>query len=185
MEFLNVEIPGLLIVKPDIFQDERGYFFESYNKEAFDRQGFPAVFVQDNESKSKKGVIRGLHFQAPPFEQGKLVRVVRGAIMDVAVDIRIHSPHYGKWQSVILTGENKWMFWIPPGFAHGFLTLEDDTIVVYKCTQVYSRQHEGSLRWNDPELAIQWPFTDLVVSARDSQAPLLNEFKSPFTYNRD
>ena len=140
MEIIKTPLEGLLIVKPDVFEDDRGYFFESYNRNAFLAQGIAVDFVQDNESRSKKGVLRGLHFQNPPHAQGKLVRVMRGSVLDVAVDIRKKSPTYGKWSSIMLSGQNKWMYWIPAGFAHGFLTLEDDTIFFYKCTQGYNKE---------------------------------------------
>src|SRR5512138_2587473 len=136
MEIITTPIEGLLIIKPNVFEDDRGYFFESYNREVFLKNGLDLHFVQDNESKSKKGVLRGLHFQVPPFAQGKLVRVVKGAVLDVAVDLRKNSPTYGKHVSAELSEANKTMFWIPPGFAHGFITLEEETIFVYKCTQV-------------------------------------------------
>ena len=132
MEIIKTPLAGLLIIKPDVFEDERGYFFESFNHEKFLTVGLDLKFMQDNESKSRKGVLRGLHFQAPPFAQGKLVRVMRGSVLDVAVDIRRDSPTYGKWESIVLSGQNKWMYWIPEGFAHGFATLEDDTIFFYK-----------------------------------------------------
>jgi dTDP-4-dehydrorhamnose 3,5-epimerase len=137
-------------------------------------------FLQDNESKSKKGVLRGLHFQAPPFGQGKLVRVMRGAVLDVAVDIRKTSPTYGKWDSIVLTSENKWMFWIPAGFAHGFVTLEDDTVFFYKCTNVYNKASEGSIIWNDPVLNINWGVTDPLISDKDKCSPGFSEFVSPY-----
>lgn len=182
MQIIKADIPDVLIIKPDFYRDSRGYFFESYNKETFARIGLFMEFVQDNESKSKRGVVRGLHFQNPPFDQGKLVRVVRGAVLDVAVDIRKNSPWYGKYTTVILTSENKWMYWIPAGFAHGFMTLKDGTLFSYKCTQVYNKEHEGCIRWNDPDLGIQWGISDPVVSARDNQAPLFRDFISPFLY---
>jgi dTDP-4-dehydrorhamnose 3,5-epimerase len=143
MNIVSADIPDVLIIKPDFYRDGRGYFFESYNKETFASKGLLMEFAQDNESKSKKGVLRGLHFQSPPFEQGKLVRVIRGAVLDVAVDIRRNSPWYGKYTTVVLTSENKWMYWIPAGFAHGFLSMKEGTLLSYKCTQVYSREHEG------------------------------------------
>jgi dTDP-4-dehydrorhamnose 3,5-epimerase len=181
MEIVKTPIEGLLIIKPNVFEDERGYFFESFNREVFLKHGLDLHFVQDNESKSKKGVLRGMHFQNPPFAQGKLVRVVRGAVLDVAVDIRKGSPTYGKWHSVEISGENKWMYWIPAGFAHGFLTLQDDTVFFYKCTNVYNKESEGCVRWNDPDLNIGWGKVVPVVSERDSNAPLFNEFDSMFT----
>jgi dTDP-4-dehydrorhamnose 3,5-epimerase len=182
MKIIKADIPDVLIIQPDFYRDSRGYFFESYNKEIFARNGLFMEFVQDNESKSKKGVVRGLHFQYPPFEQGKLVRVVRGAVLDVAVDLRKNSPWYGKYTTVILTSENKWMYWIPAGFAHGFLTLKEGTLFSYKCTQLYNKQHEGCIRWNDPDLGIQWGISNPVVSTRDNQAPIFRDFISPFSF---
>ncbi|NQV03481.1 MAG: dTDP-4-dehydrorhamnose 3,5-epimerase [Bacteroidia bacterium] len=180
MEIIKTPLAGLLIIKPDVFEDERGYFFESYNREKFLAYGIDATFVQDNESKSNRGVLRGLHFQNPPFAQGKLVRVMRGSVLDVAVDIRKGSPTYGKWSSIVLSGQNKWMYWIPSGFAHGFLTLEDDTIFFYKCTNVYSKESEGAIRWNDPDLNIDWDIKDPVISPKDEVAPVFAEFRSVF-----
>ncbi len=180
MEIVKTPIEGLLVIKPNVFEDERGYFFESYNREIFLKHGLDLNFVQDNESKSKKGVLRGMHFQNPPFAQGKLVRVVRGAVLDVAVDIRKGSPTYGKWHSVMLSGDNKQMYWIPAGFAHGFLTLEDETVFFYKCTNVYNKEAEGCIRWNDPDLAIDWGTGSPVISDRDGNAPFFKDFKSDF-----
>jgi dTDP-4-dehydrorhamnose 3,5-epimerase len=180
MEIIKTELEGLLIIKPAVFEDERGYFFESYNREKFKEAGIDMKFVQDNESKSKKGVIRGLHLQAPPFEQGKLVRVMRGSVLDVAVDIRKNSPTYGKWASIELSGQNKWMYWVPPGFAHGFATLEDETIFFYKCTNVFNKDAERCFYWNDPDINIEWGIQDPVVSSRDSLAPRFRDFVSPF-----
>ncbi|MEI7663960.1 MAG: dTDP-4-dehydrorhamnose 3,5-epimerase [Bacteroidota bacterium] len=180
MEIIHTPLEGLLIIKPDVFDDERGYFFESYNFEKFKQAGVDLNFLQDNESMSKKGVLRGLHFQAPPFAQGKLVRVIRGSVLDVAVDIRRDSPTYGKWESVVLSGKNKWMYWVPAGFAHGFATLEDDTIFFYKCTNVYNKASEGSICWNDPDLNINWEITDPVISGKDKVSPGFGEFVSPF-----
>ena len=166
---------GLLIIRPRVFEDERGYFFESFRLDRMREFGVKQDFVQDNESKSQKGVLRGLHFQNPPFEQGKLVRVVKGAVLDVAVDIRRDSQTYGEWLSQELTEENKTMLWIPPGFAHGFLTLKDDTIFQYKCTNYYNKESEGSIRWNDPDLKIDWGFENPVVSEKDNAAPFFSE----------
>jgi dTDP-4-dehydrorhamnose 3,5-epimerase len=182
MELIKTPIEGLLIIKPDVYEDARGYFFESYNREVFLKHGLDLNFVQDNESKSKKGVLRGMHFQHPPFAQGKLVRVMRGRVLDVAVDIRKGSPTYGKWHSVELSGENKRMYWIPAGFAHGFLTLEDDTVFFYKCTNVYNKEAEGCIRWNDPDLNIDWGLADPIVSDRDNKAPLFGEVNSLFYF---
>lgn len=180
MEIIETKIRDLLIIKPTVFEDNRGYFFESYNKEKFLQKGIDQNFVQDNESKSMKGVLRGLHFQTPPYAQGKLVRVMKGAVLDVAVDIRKGSPTYGQWASIELTESNKWMYWVPPGMAHGFVTLEDDTVFFYKCTNVYNKSSEGSLRWNDPDLNIDWGSVDPILSEKDKISPLFKEFESPF-----
>ena len=180
MEIIKTPLEGLLIIKPDVFEDERGYFFESYNREKFLAHGIDVTFVQDNESKSKRGVLRGLHFQNPPFAQEKLVRVMSGSVLDVAVDIRKDSPTYGEWSSIVLSGQNKWMYWIPAGFAHGFLTLEDDTIFFYKCTSVYNKESEGSIRWNDPDLQIDWGTDNPVISPKDQVAPMFKEFETRF-----
>jgi dTDP-4-dehydrorhamnose 3,5-epimerase len=178
MEIVKTPLEGLLIIKPTVFEDDRGYFFESYNREKFLEHGIDVTFVQDNESKSKKGVLRGLHFQNPPYAQGKLVRVMRGSVLDVAVDIRPDSVTFGQWSSIVLSGQNKWMYWIPAGFAHGFLTLEDDTIFFYKCTNNYNKASEGAIRWNDPELAVDWgDIQDPVISGKDQVAPLFEEFR--------
>jgi len=180
MEIIKTPLEGLLIIKPDVFEDERGYFFESYNRERLLQHGLDLTFVQDNESKSKRGVLRGLHFQAPPFDQGKLVRVMRGSVLDVAVDIRKKSPTYGKWESIVLSGQNKWMYWIPPGFAHGFVTLEDDTIFFYKCTHVYNKPSEGSILWCDPDLGIDWGIENPLISDKDKVSSPFKEFVTPF-----
>ncbi len=175
MQVIPTEISDLLIIKPDVYTDERGYFFESYNKVKFQDAGIDVDFVQDNESKSMRGVLRGLHFQTEPYAQGKLVRVVKGRVLDVAVDIRRDSPTFGKWASIELSEDNKLMYWIPRGFAHGFLTLEDNTVFTYKCSGVYHKPAEASIRWNDPDLAIQWNISDPILSQKDLDAP---SFKS-------
>lgn len=180
MEVKQTTIPGLLIIQPDIFNDARGYFFESYNKEKFRQIGIDAEFLQDNQSMSAKGTLRGLHFQNPPFAQGKLLSVIKGSVMDVAVDIRKHSEFYGKYFSIKLSEKNKTMFWIPPGFAHGFVSLEDNTIFSYKCTQVYNKPSEGSVRWNDPYLNIDWNIDEPLISEKDLLAPYFAELKSMF-----
>ena len=180
MEIIKTSIEGLLIIKPDVFKDERGYFFESYNKERLAKEGITMNFVQDNESKSAKGVLRGLHFQKPPYAQGKLVRVIKGSVMDVAVDLRKDSPTYGKWESVVLNEDNKLQFWIPEGFAHGFVTLEDNTIFAYKCTNVYNKESEGSLLWNDPDININWNIENPILSEKDKISPLFKNFETPF-----
>jgi dTDP-4-dehydrorhamnose 3,5-epimerase len=177
-------IEGLLVITPKVYSDNRGYFFESYNKKAFDSYGIVDAFLQDNESLSSKGVLRGLHFQAPPFDQGKLVRVVTGSVLDVAVDIRKGSPTYGKHYSVLLSGDNKKMFWIPPGFAHGFVALEDQTRFLYKCTNVYHQPSEGAIRWDDASLDIDWQIPDPVVSEKDQAALGFSEFITPFVFKK-
>lgn len=182
MKIIETPIKGLVEIEPTIFGDHRGYFYESYNKEAFHKAGISADFVQDNQSFSSKGVLRGLHFQNPPHAQGKLVRVIAGAVLDVALDIRVGSPTYGQHHAVKLTGENKKMFWIPPGFAHGFLTLEDDTIFAYKCTALYNKASEGAVLWNDPQLNINWNIDAPLVSEKDQEAPEFDKLISQFQY---
>ncbi|PTM03904.1 MAG: dTDP-4-dehydrorhamnose 3,5-epimerase [Bacteroidetes bacterium] len=182
MQVIETNIPGLFEIMPQVFGDDRGYFFESYSKDAFARFDVNYEFVQDNQSLSNKGVLRGLHFQNPPYAQGKLVRVIQGAVLDVVVDIRKGSPTYGKHHKVMLSGENKMMFWIPPGFAHGFLTLVDNTIFSYKCTNLYNKESEGSVLWNDPELAIDWNVENPLLSPKDIDARPLSELNSQFRY---
>ncbi len=180
MDILSTPIPDLFIIQPAVYADERGYFYESYNKTVFEKCGIHADFIQDNQSLSQKGVLRGLHFQNPPFAQGKLVRTIKGAIYDVAVDIRKNSPTYGKYFGFELNETNKTMLWIPPGFAHGFLTLENNTIFSYKCTNVYNKAAEDSLLWNDPTLAIDWKVNNPILSEKDKSGNLFNEYKSMF-----
>ncbi len=180
MNVINTPLEGLLILEPKVFEDDRGYFYESYNKALFHSHGLDMEFIQDNQSMSQKGVLRGLHFQNPPFAQGKLVRVIRGAVLDVVVDIRKSSDTYGKSFGYELTEKNKTMLWIPPGFAHGFLTLEDKTIFSYKCTQVYNKQSEDAILWNDKDLAIEWKVTNPVLSDKDKSARAFRDFKSLF-----
>ncbi|MBC7426130.1 MAG: dTDP-4-dehydrorhamnose 3,5-epimerase [Bacteroidia bacterium] len=173
-------IEGLLLLKPKVFKDARGYFFESFNKDFFSDSGIKEEFVQDNQSLSNKNILRGLHFQKPPHAQGKLVRVIKGAVLDVAVDIRKNSSTYGKHYAVELSESNFNMLWIPAGFAHGFLTLEDETIFSYKCTDVYHPESEGGLMWNDKDININWPVTDPELSGKDQQNETLANFNSPF-----
>jgi dTDP-4-dehydrorhamnose 3,5-epimerase len=180
MEIIRTAIPDVFIVRPEVFTDERGYFLETFHRQRFSDAGINADFVQDNESKSQKGVLRGLHLQAPPCAQGKLIRVIKGSVLDVVVDVRKKSPHFGKWVSTILSEENKLMFWVPPGFAHGFLTLEDDTVFSYKCTQVYNRDSEMAIRWNDPTLKIEWGIETPILSEKDRNAKFFSDFFSPF-----
>jgi dTDP-4-dehydrorhamnose 3,5-epimerase len=184
---MNIErchIEGLLLIKPDIYEDERGYFFESFNQQRFaSLTGISSSFVQDNESRSQKNVLRGMHFQNPPHAQAKLVRVVSGAVLDVAVDLRKQSPSFGSAYSVILSAENKHQFFIPEGFAHGFLVLEDNTVFSYKCTAYYNKQSEQCLRWNDPDMNIDWGIKNPVLSEKDEKYALFwSEFKSQFQH---
>lgn len=180
MEISKTSIDGLLIIKPQVFGDDRGYFLESFRKDLLASYGITEDFVQDNQSLSAKGILRGLHFQSDPFAQGKLVRVIHGAVLDVAVDIRKDSPTYGNHVIIELNSENKTMFYIPPGFAHGFLTLQDDTIFSYKCTNYYHKASEGSIHWNSPTLNIEWGVENPTLSTKDKEAPLFKDFKSPF-----
>ncbi len=180
LELVKTDIDGLLLLKPAVHADRRGYFFESFRSDRFLHQGIDIQFVQDNESKSAKGVLRGLHFQNPPHAQGKLVRVVTGAVLDVAVDIRTNSATFGRHMAIELNEDNKFMLYIPEGFAHGFLTLAEGTIFQYKCTNYYNKLSEGSIRWNDPDLMIDWGSGNPVVSEKDSNAPLFNQLKSTF-----
>jgi dTDP-4-dehydrorhamnose 3,5-epimerase len=180
MEILETKIKDLLIIKPRVFEDARGYFFESYNKDVFTKHHIHVDFIQDNQSLSHRGVLRGLHFQSPPFAQGKLVRVITGAVLDVAVDIRKNSPTYGEHVTIELTEENKTMFYIPPGFAHGFATLRDNTIFSYKCTQTYHKESEGTVLWNDSDLKIDWQLENPLLSEKDMNGIIFESFESPF-----
>jgi dTDP-4-dehydrorhamnose 3,5-epimerase len=180
MEVIETKIKGLLIINPKVFADTRGYFFESYNSDVFKNNNINDVFVQDNQSLSNAGVLRGLHFQAPPYDQGKLVRVITGAVLDVAVDIRKDSITYGEHIIIELTEENKTMFYIPPGFAHGFLTLRDNTIFSYKCTNVYNKASEGTVLWNDVDLNINWNISNPILSEKDLIGTVFKDFTSPF-----
>ena len=181
MKLLRTELPGVMVVEPTVFGDDRGWFFESFNEARWHSaladagQPLPRRFVQDNHSCSQAGVLRGLHYQLPPHAQGKLVRVVQGAAFDVAVDIRRGSPTFGQWSGLRLDAVNRLQLWIPEGFAHGFLALTDDTHFLYKTTDVYSRECERSIRWDDPTLAIQWPQLRqaLKLAPNDEAAPLL------------
>ncbi len=178
MQIISTPIKDLIVLEPTIFGDERGYFFESFSEREFRRlTGLDIHFVQDNESCSGKGVLRGMHFQKAPHAQGKLVRVVQGAVQDVALDLRSDSPTFGMHFSIILDAKKKNMMYLPAGFAHGFLTLEDNTIFQYKCTGFYEPASEGSIRWDDTDLGIEWllPGSDYIISAKDSAAPLFKE----------
>jgi dTDP-4-dehydrorhamnose 3,5-epimerase len=173
-------ISGLKLFQPTVFNDERGYFFESYNYESFKNLGLEDVFIQDNQSCSKKNVIRGLHFQVPPFAQAKLVRVVRGAVLDVAVDLRKDSFTYGQHFSVVLSEENQQQLYIPVGFAHGFAALEDNTVFVYKCSNIYHKDSERSILYNDKDLDIRWNIENPKVASKDLQAISFKNLISPF-----
>ena len=172
----------MIIIEPRIFKDDRGYFFESFSQREFEEKVCKTTFVQDNESKSSYGVLRGLHFQKPPFAQSKLVRVIKGAVLDVAVDIRKGSPTFGQYVSVELTGENHRQFFIPRGFAHGFSVLSEEVIFQYKCDNFYSPQSEGAIAWNDPDLNIDWriPAEKVVLSEKDSKHPRLKDWQNMF-----
>jgi dTDP-4-dehydrorhamnose 3,5-epimerase len=177
VKLVDTRLPEVKIVEPSVFGDERGYFFESWNARDFAKAGLDIEFVQDNHSRSAKAVLRGLHYQLSN-PQGKLVRVVAGRAFDVAVDIRRSSPRFGRWVGVELSAENKRLLWIPPGFAHGFLSLEDDTDFVYKCTDHYAPGDERTILWSDPEIAVEWPLEglgDVVVSAKDLSGVRLSE----------
>lgn len=180
MRFIPCDIPGPVIIEPKVFGDERGFFLESWNLAAFAEAGFDLTFVQDNHSRSSRGVLRGLHYQEPN-PQGKLVRVANGSVFDVAVDIRRSSATFGRWIGVELSAANRRMLWVPPGFAHGFLTLEDKTDFLYKCTDFYQPAAEHCLRWDDPALAIDWPVEGLTpeLSAKDKVGKLLADCVLP------
>ncbi|MBL4624059.1 MAG: dTDP-4-dehydrorhamnose 3,5-epimerase [Flavobacteriales bacterium] len=180
MDIIKTHIEGLLVVQPTVFEDSRGYFFESYNETQFQKAGILEQFIQDNQSKSQKGVLRGLHFQNPPFSQGKLVRVITGSVLDVALDIRTNSPTYGQYFKIELTEQNKTMLWVPPGFAHGFATLENNTVFSYKCTNLYNKESEGCILWNDPTLNINWQLDNPTLSKKDEQGIPFQNFSSLF-----
>ena len=182
MTISKTPIDGLLILEPKVFGDDRGHFFESFNTVEFKNAvGDNYEFVQDNQSLSDKGVLRGLHLQNPPFAQGKLVRVVQGSVLDVAVDIRKSSPTYGDHFSIELSAENNKQLWIPPGFAHGFISLEDKTIFLYKCTNYYSPESEATIMWNDYDLSIDWRITPTSISEKDKKGLEFSKFDSQFT----
>ena len=176
----QTDIEGILVFKPNVYGDARGHFFESFREDVMKDHGVNEAFVQDNQSLSNKGILRGLHFQKNPYAQGKLVRVIKGAVRDVVVDIRKDSATYGKHFSIDLNEENKTMMYVPPGFAHGFLTLEDQTIFAYKCTNYYYPDSEGAVLWNSPSLGIQWDVEDPLLSEKDKIATDFSVFISPF-----
>ncbi len=180
MKIIETSLNGLYVIEPKVFKDERGYFYESYNQKIFEESGINDVFVQDNQSLSQKNVVRGLHFQHPPFAQAKLVRVIKGAVLDVVVDIRKNSPTYGKSFSIELNEENFLMLYIPVGFAHGFATLEDNTIFAYKCSNFYNKASEDTILWNDEDLNIQWNISNPILSEKDKLGKKFLDFISPF-----
>jgi dTDP-4-dehydrorhamnose 3,5-epimerase len=173
--FRKLDIPDLILIEPRIFDDERGFFAETYKSSDFKKNGISVDFLQDNHSLSQKGVLRGLHFQEAPRAQGKLVRVVKGRVWDVAVDVRRNSPTFMKWISVELSEENNFMFYIPEGFAHGFVSLTDNVHLTYKCSDEYSPEHDSGIRWDDPDLAISWPVDNPLVSVKDAELPYLKD----------
>ena len=177
MQIERTAIEGVVILKPKVYLDQRGYFFESFSEREFRERVCDTVFVQDNESMSTRGVLRGLHFQKAPYAQAKLVRVVRGEVLDVAVDIRRDSPTFGEHVAVRLSGENTWQLFIPKGFAHGFIVLSEEAIFQYKCDNYYMPEYEGGLLWNDPELKIDWLLAtdEIILSEKDRRAPLLKD----------
>ncbi len=186
MEVIKTDIEGVVIIEPRIFYDERGYFFESFSQREFDERVCPIRFVQDNESKSKYGVVRGLHFQYPPYTQSKLVRVIKGKVLDVAVDLRRGSATYGKYVAVELSEENHRQLFVPRGLAHGYAVLSDEALFQYKCDNFYAPQHEGAIMWNDEDIAIDWQIASshIILSAKDKNNTLLRDFDSPFDINQ-
>jgi dTDP-4-dehydrorhamnose 3,5-epimerase len=179
MNFIKTKIEGLIIIEPSVFPDDRGFFMESYNQKVFIENGIDVTFVQDNHSRSTKGVLRGLHFQKPPFAQDKLVRCTRGEVLDVVVDIRKDSPTFGQYEAVLITEENKKMVFIPQGFAHAFLVLSDIADFQYKCSNFYNKESEGGILWNDPKIGIDWPKleSEFILSEKDQNWPKLEDFK--------
>jgi len=181
MDFIETDLKDCFLIKPVVHKDERGFFVESYSEREFVKHGISCSFVQDNHSLSiNPGVLRGLHFQKPPHAQSKLIRATKGAILDVAVDLRRSSPTFGQWRSFELTATNFNMLFVPAGFAHGFCTLVSDTEVQYKVDTFYAPQSDSGVRWNDPSLSVVWPITDPVLSVKDNQLPFFKEFESPF-----
>lgn len=182
MDVVRTDIEGLVIIQPRLFEDQRGYFFESFSEREFAHKVAPVSFVQDNESKSSYGVLRGLHFQKPPYEQAKLVRVVKGRVLDVAVDLRKGSPTYGRYGAVELSEDNHRQLFIPRGFAHGFCVLSDEAVFQYKCDNYYAPQSEGAVRWDDPDLDIDWkiPLEDVILSDKDRNHPCFKDLDDVF-----
>lgn len=184
MKIISLAIPDVKLIEPDLFVDNRGFFMRTYSADLFKEAGIPTNFVQDNMSSSRKGVLRGLHYQKDPYSQGKLVRVVRGEVFDVAVDLRKGSPYYGKWVGDFLSEENKKSLYVPQGFAHGFCVVSDEAVFHYKCTEFYHPEAEGGLRYDDPTVNVEWPLPDLpkITSPKDEKAPFLENIDCNFTY---
>jgi len=182
LEIINSQLNGVLLIKPDVFKDARGYFFESFSHLKYEQYGINFLFVQDNISKSSKNTIRGLHYQVGEYAQGKLCQVIKGKVLDVAIDIRFNSPTFGNHFSAELTEENHFQIWIPPGFAHGFAVLEDDTIFHYKCTNYYDKNSERAIIYNDSDLNINWNIKNPIVSEKDLKAKKFNEIEKDFIY---
>tara|TARA_B110000902_G_scaffold186996_1_gene211625 strand:- start:44 stop:604 length:561 start_codon:yes stop_codon:yes gene_type:complete len=182
MKFSKAIIQGIVVIEPTVLSDKRGYFLESFNKNQFEKVIGKVSFVQDNESRSSKGVLRGLHYQKPPFAQAKLVRCIEGEILDIAVDIRKDSPTYGLYHSAVLTGENKKQLFVPRGFAHGFVVLSDSAVFAYKVDNTYAPDYEAGIKWNDKELGVEWGLkeSEIFISNKDEQLPLFSKFISPF-----
>ena len=187
MNIIKTAIEGVVIIEPNIFRDSRGSFFGSFSQKEFEKKVCKTTFIQDNESKSFYGVLRGFHFQKPPFTQSKLVRVVKGRVQDIAVDIRVGSPTFGKHVSVELTEENKRQLFVPRGFAHGFVVLSEEAIFQYKCDNYYSPENEGFIAWNDQEIGVDWNILvdEILLSEKDKHHPLLSEIDSPFSINNN
>ena len=183
IEITQTGLPDLILIKPKIWQDARGYFFESYHQAQWNEKGLNFHFVQENQSLSSRGVLRGLHFQYPPKAQAKLVRVIKGSVLDVVLDIRKGSPTYGQHYSIVLSEQNFLQMYVPIGFAHGFLTLEDNTIFSYKCSDFYAPEIENGVLWNDESLQIAWNIESPLLSLKDTKLPRLSELDSPFTFN--
>lgn len=180
MPFIPTDFPGLIVYEPKIHEDDRGYFYESYNQKTFEAGGISTQFVQDNQARSAYGVLRGLHYQIGSFAQAKLVRVIQGEVLDVVVDLRSHSPTYGKWYSIRLSAQNKRQFFVPRGFAHGYLVLSETAEFFYKCDNFYSREHEGGLRFDDPQLGIDWEIdlSKVILSEKDKKLPIFGQHRA-------
>lgn len=186
MVFIETNFPGLIVYEPRVFEDSRGYFYESYNQQQFENGGISIRFVQDNQSQSSYGVIRGLHYQRPPFAQSKLIRVLRGAILDIALDLRVGSPTYAQVFSLELSASNRKQLFIPKGFAHGFSVISDVAEVFYKCDEYYNKEYEAGIFFNDPKLTIDWmiPASEAIISEKDKGLPLFNQYGGEFIYNQ-